>query len=200
MPSSLRLFIPLLAVLLTACASKPQTEVQGLQQTGALKVHPGLLGLPVPPELQIAEEKQQVARVDLSGDKMTTPTDSPKSKFKLGDNGIPVDNALYFDYRQAILRPEFAALLEAHAKYLAQHPKARIRVEGHADERGPDGVNNRLGQERATAVRADLIKRGAKIKQIKPVSLGKSKPKALGHDEASWAENRRADILYEREK
>lgn len=200
MPSSLRLLVPLLAVLLTACASKAPTGVEGLQQTGALKVHPGLLGLPVPPELQVAEDKQQVARVDVSGDKTTTPTDSPKSKFQLGENGIPGDNAVYFDFREAVLKPQFAALLAAHASYLAQNPKARIRVEGHADERGPDDINQRLGLERAAAVRADLIKRGANIKQIKPVSLGKSKPKAAGHDEASWAENRRAEILYEREK
>lgn len=194
-----RLLLPALAVLLAACASKPPATPP-MQQTGALKVHPGLLGMPVPPELQTQEDKPQVARVEAIPDKSVTPVDSPKSKFKVDAKGVPVDNAVYFDFREALLKPEFAALLEAHARYLAENPKARVRIEGNADERGTDETNKKLGQERAQAVKADLLKRGAKAKQLKSVSHGKSKPKATGHDETSWAENRRADIIYEREK
>jgi len=31
---------------------------------------------------------------------------------------------------------------------------------------------------------------------MEAVSLGEEKPKATGNDEASWAENRRADLVY----
>nr|MBA3507207.1 OmpA family protein [Betaproteobacteria bacterium] len=64
------------------------------------------------------------------------------------------------------------------------------------DERGSREYNIALGQKRADAVRRMLTLLGAQDAQIETVSLGKEKPKNPGHDEAAWAENRRADMVY----
>lgn len=42
----------LFALLLAACATSPKAPTRNVPQTGTLRVHPGLLGKPVPPELQ----------------------------------------------------------------------------------------------------------------------------------------------------
>ena len=71
-----------------------------------------------------------------------------------------------------------------------------ILVQGNTDERGGREYNIALGQKRAEAVRKALSLLGVKETQVEAVSLGKDKPKATGSDEASWAENRRSDIIY----
>ena len=56
--------------------------------------------------------------------------------------------------------------------------------------------NLALGQKRAEAVRKSLQLLGVSETQVEAVSLGKEKPRALGHDEAAWSENRRSDFAY----
>ena len=74
-----------------------------------------------------------------------------------------------------------------------------MRIEGNTDERGSREYNLALGQRRADAVRQMMELLGAPGSQIETLSLGEEKPKAPGHDEAAWAENRRADIRYQGE-
>ena len=76
------------------------------------------------------------------------------------------------------------------------NPALAIKVEGHADERGGTEYNLALGQKRADAAQRALLVFGVKAAQVESVSWGKEKPKALGHDEAAWAQNRRADLQY----
>jgi len=79
---------------------------------------------------------------------------------------------------------------------LAANAGLKMTVEGNTDERGSREYNLALGQRRADAVKKQLVLMGAPESQIEAVSLGKEKPKALGDNEAAWAENRRADMLY----
>ena len=72
----------------------------------------------------------------------------------------------------------------------------QIRIEGNTDERGSREYNLALGDKRAQIVAKQLQLMGAKPAQIEPVSYGEERPKSEGHDEAAWAENRRADIRY----
>jgi peptidoglycan-associated lipoprotein len=72
-------------------------------------------------------------------------------------------------------------------------------VQGNTDERGSREYNIALGQKRSEALKRMLILLGAKEEQIESVSLGEEKPRAEGHDEAAWAQNRRSDILYQGE-
>jgi peptidoglycan-associated lipoprotein len=105
--------------------------------------------------------------------------------------------SVYFDYDSYVVKDEFKPLIAAHGKYLSQHKERKIIIQGNTDERGGSEYNLALGQKRAEAVRKSLTLVGVPDAQMEAVSLGKEKPKALGHDEASWAENRRADIVYQ---
>jgi peptidoglycan-associated lipoprotein len=110
--------------------------------------------------------------------------------------GVLAKRSVYFDFDSYAIKDEFTPLLSAHAKYLATHTARKVLVQGNTDERGGREYNLALGQKRALAVTKSMTTLGASAGQMEAVSLGKEKPKATGHDEASWAENRRADIVY----
>jgi peptidoglycan-associated lipoprotein len=95
------------------------------------------------------------------------------------------------------VKDEYLQTLQAHARYLRAHPDRHILIQGNTDERGTSEYNLALGQKRAEAVRQVLRTDGVNDSQMEAVSLGKEKPVATGHDEAAWAQNRRADIVYQ---
>lgn len=178
----------LLSALLAACASSREGQrSQHIAQDGPLKVHPGLLGQPVPTEL---------APVPVAA--ATAP--SAEAPIRMDQDGLRTQRSVYFDYNSADLKADYDPALRAHARYLASNPQARLRIEGNADERGSAGFNLRLGERRATTVRDTLVAHGAPGAQVRIKSLGESQPKLKGKDEESWAENRRADVIYEVEK
>ena len=107
-----------------------------------------------------------------------------------------VARIVYFDYDSYIIKPEFQALIEAHAKFLKANPNRHVSIEGHTDERGGREYNLALGQRRSEAVRSALALLGVADKQMEAVSFGKEKPAVQGSDEQSWAQNRRAEIVY----
>lgn len=111
-------------------------------------------------------------------------------------NNILSKRSVYFDFDKYEVKAEYKQLVAAHAKYLSENKSAKILIQGNTDERGSREYNLALGQKRADAVKKALNLLGAKDDQIESVSLGEEKPKAEGHDEAAYAENRRADILY----
>lgn len=109
---------------------------------------------------------------------------------------IPGDRSVYYDFDKSEIKPEARRLIEANARYLRDHPESAIRVEGNADERGSAEYNLALGQRRAEGVSKMLKLLGVPEARVEAVSLGKEKPRKTAHDEASWAENRRSDIVY----
>jgi len=104
-------------------------------------------------------------------------------------------SSLYYPLNVATVQDDGKPIILSYAKYLAEHPDQKVRVEGNADERGSRIFNLALGQRRADSVMNMLVLAGAKASQIDAVSFGEEKPKQLGHDEAAWRENRRSDIL-----
>ena len=111
-------------------------------------------------------------------------------------NILAKQRSVYFDYDQFVIKDEFRPMLEAHAKYLAANKGLKITIQGNTDERGTREYNIALGQKRADTVKKTLLILGVSETQIETVSFGKEKPRREGHDETSWAENRRADIVY----
>lgn len=111
--------------------------------------------------------------------------------------GILAKRSVYFDFDQYVVKDEFKPLVEAHAKYLVANKARKILIQGNTDERGGREYNLALGQKRAEAVRKALGLLSVPEAQVEAVSLGEEKPKATGSDEASWAENRRSDIVYQ---
>jgi peptidoglycan-associated lipoprotein len=104
--------------------------------------------------------------------------------------------SIYFEYDQFTIKDEYRPIVEAHAKYLQANRSARAILQGHTDERGTREYNIALGQKRADAVKNLMLLLGATEIQIETVSFGKEKPRREGHDEGSWAENRRVDIVH----
>ena len=102
----------------------------------------------------------------------------------------------YFDFDQSTIKQDGKAALMAHAAYLSANSSARVVLEGHADERGTVEYNLALGERRAMAVRRFLMANGASADQLEVVSFGEERPVATGHNEASWAENRRVVLNY----
>lgn len=106
------------------------------------------------------------------------------------------ENTVYFEFDDMVLDRDDQRIVEQHGRYLAAHPELRIAVQGHADERGSTEYNLALGQRRAQAVKDALRLLGVKEGQVEATSYGEEKPQAEGHDEAAWAKNRRAQIVY----
>jgi len=111
-------------------------------------------------------------------------------------NSILSKRSVYFDFDSFVVKDEYKPLVEAHARFLQQHPDMKMTIQGNTDERGSHEYNIALGQKRADAVKRMMVLLGARDSQIETVSFGKEKPKNPGHDEAAWAENRRDDIVY----
>ena len=103
---------------------------------------------------------------------------------------------IYFDFDQSELRSEYGDLLARHAGQLANNSRMRVRLEGHADERGSREYNIGLGERRSQAVRRMLLIQGASASQISTVSFGEERPASMGSDEESYALNRRVEIQY----
>ena len=104
---------------------------------------------------------------------------------------------VYFDYDSSQIRADFLPVLDAHARYLRDNPGARIRLEGHTDERGTREYNIALGERRGEAVRRALLLRGAARAQLLVVSYGEEQPAVLGSGETAWAKNRRVVMVYQ---
>ena len=184
----------MLSTLLSACAFKGEVPAsKHISQSGPLKVHPGLLGKPVPAELQTGVSLSATSTAPLAASPI------PETPIKMDPVGLRTQRSVYFDLNSATIKADYDPALRAHARYHAEHPRARVRIEGNADERGSPEYNRRLGLKRAENVLAALASHGASNKQLKLKTLGESNPKKTGHDEASWAENRRSDVVYEQE-
>ena len=101
-------------------------------------------------------------------------------------------DTIYFQLNEDSIDSADQAALSKQAQWLQQYPSKRATIEGHADERGTREYNLALGERRANAAKNYLVSLGVDASRINTVSYGKERPIALGSDEASWAQNRRA--------
>lgn len=168
----------ILVNLLAACASqKPKAP------EAAAPVPSPVVTAPAPATQQEAAPAPAPAAV-VGVDPLNDPT------------SILAKRSVYYPFDVSAVQDADKPVVAAHAKYLSAHPDRKVRVEGNADERGSNEYNLALGQRRADGVKQMLVLGGAKASQIETVSYGEEKPKATGHDEASWSQNRRSDIKY----
>ncbi|KMS55045.1 peptidoglycan-binding protein [Novosphingobium barchaimii LL02] len=101
-------------------------------------------------------------------------------------------DTIYFALDKSDVDPEDQQALSKQAQWLMQYPSKRATIEGHADERGTREYNLALGERRANSAKNYLISLGVNPARLSTVSFGKERPIALGSDEQSWAQNRRA--------
>ncbi len=127
----------------------------------------------------------------------SAPSDfGPDGVTPLDANGRPISRTFYFDYDKSVLKPADLAALELHAQILRRNNDRSVVVEGHTDERGTREYNLALGERRADAVRSFLLSAGVSSRQIESVSYGEEQPEDPGHNDSSWARNRRAVVSY----
>ena len=112
-----------------------------------------------------------------------------------GQGPVGVSRIVYFDFDSYSIKSDAQAQIEAHARFIKEGNR-KVVIEGHTDERGGREYNLALGQKRAEAVAKSLALLGAKDNQVDAVSFGKERPAVQGSDEAAWAKNRRAELIY----
>ena len=125
----------------------------------------------------------------------------PTTPGAYGPGDLDTDSCLrqrvvYFDLDQDSLKPEFQSIVGCHAKYLRDRPSSRMKLEGHADERGSREYNLGLGERRGNAVSSALQANGGSGGQLTVVSYGEERPTCTESSEDCWAKNRRVEIVY----
>jgi len=101
---------------------------------------------------------------------------------------------VYFAYDGTDIDAAGQTVVDNFGKYLTATPSAKLRLEGHADERGSAEYNIALGERRASAVARALKAAGASDAQLSVISYGEERPATEGHDEAAYAKNRRVEL------
>ena len=131
---------------------------------------------------------------DLNAERPSSTGTNPNNR-----NGSETDSfalqTVYFDYDDSTLRPDAREALRKNATFLKGERDVAVEVQGNCDERGTEEYNLALGKRRAEAAKSYLVDLGVNSARVATVSFGEEKPVAVGHDEASWAKNRRSDFI-----
>ena len=166
-------FIVAAAALLSACSSTKLQEAPKVEEKPVAQAAP-------------PADNREIRPVETGN---VDPLNDPK--------GVLANRSVYCDFDSYVVRDDGKPVVETHSAYLTKNKQRKVLIQGNTDERGGTEYNLALGQKRAEAVRKSMAALGVSDSQMEAVSLGKEKPKATGHDEAAWAENRRADIVYQ---
>jgi peptidoglycan-associated lipoprotein len=168
--------LTLLAVGLAACTKpkqvQPDTTTQAPADTGA-----------------------QTSGVGVDSGPATGTTTGMSAAQQQALAALQSKNIVYFEFDSSEIRGDYVAVVAAHAAYLAKYPTARVRLEGHTDERGSREYNIGLGERRAQTVRKALLLQGVTDAQVTTVSYGEERPAVEGSDEAAYAKNRRVELV-----
>lgn len=174
--------IALLGLTLAACGSSVKLDETPVEDRTATPVDPNARAGAGQGAGSGAVDQRGVTGVEVASD----PDGQPAGVARL----------IYFDYDSFTIKPEFASVLEAHARILNANRQRRVQLEGHTDERGGREYNLALGQKRAEAVKRALGLLGVGEAQLEAVSFGEEKPAVAGQTEDAYARNRRVEINY----
>jgi peptidoglycan-associated lipoprotein len=134
----------------------------------------------------------------LASEPVTTPVEQGPSAAELAEQRrreqMLAVTVFYFDFDQSELKPEARESLTFHAERLKGNTSMRVRLEGHADERGTPEYNLALGERRAIAVQRYLQVQGVNASQLEVISYGEARPVADGSGEQNWSRNRRVEL------
>lgn len=127
----------------------------------------------------------------------TTQTEASAAAREEASAAALRQRSVYFDFDSYTVKPEFIGVIERHARNMIANPSETVQVQGNTDSRGSREYNLALGQKRSEAVKQRLQLFGVPASRIEAVSFGSEKPVALGENEEAWAQNRRADVIYQ---
>jgi peptidoglycan-associated lipoprotein len=160
------LVLAAIAFLFTACDSTPDAS-----NTAATDAGTGSTGVVAPPPMGNMAPVGMVGANQLSQD---------------------VADRVFFATDSSEIDATAQAALTKQADWLKSRPNLKITIEGHCDERGTREYNLALGERRANAAKDYLVSLGVPASRLNTISYGKERPAVDGHDEAAWAQNRRA--------
>lgn len=104
-------------------------------------------------------------------------------------------STVYFDFDRYNVNADELPKIVTVANILKDKPAAKLRIEGHCDERGTEEYNRTLGERRALSVRDVLVKEGIASSRITTESWGEDKPAAEGSTESAYSKNRRGEFI-----
>jgi len=148
----------------------------------------------VPPK----QEQAKISAVETTSKEVVKETAPPAAAVTGPDQTAELKQGLekvYFNFDSAALSEQARNTLVKDADLIKKIGKAKIRVEGNCDERGSDDYNLALGEKRAKEAVQYLANLGIPAERLTIISYGKEKPVAPGHDETSWAKNRRDELV-----
>lgn len=177
------LFALMLAAALAACSSTPTED-----DTSATDTTQQTETAPVTPVEPTAPAKPDTSSIPMTADNFY----NHPSNY----DGTTNTKVIYFAFDSNTVPAAAFETLRAHATYLKNNANAKVRLEGHADERGTREYNVALSERRSKAVEKFLRVQGVSASQIEVVSYGEEKPAAFGHSEMDWAKNRRVELNY----
>jgi len=102
---------------------------------------------------------------------------------------------IYFAYDDTEIDEAATRVIIEHANFMQNNPSVRLRLEGHADERGTREYNLALGENRALSVKEVLGLYNLEDRVV-VVSYGEERPVAIEHNEEAWEKNRRVEFVY----
>lgn len=140
---------------------------------------------------QYASSLQQPNRILVSQGQAANATQFTSGPSQTGLRA-DVGDRVFFTTDSSVLDPRGATVVDQLAAWMRQYPATRLRIEGHADERGTRDYNIALGDQRATSIRNRLLQLGISADRLTTVSYGKERPVASGSTPTVWAQNRRA--------
>ena len=147
-----------------------------------------------------SEMEDESANTEYATSSSSSSSSGAGSSNQLTQEQIRAQNALrqtvfYFDFDVAEFKPADRETLTYHARDLAANSGKRIRLEGHADERGTREYNLALGERRANGILNYFIVNGASRSQIEVVSYGEERPEQSGQSEQAYSRNRRVEVV-----
>jgi peptidoglycan-associated lipoprotein len=150
------------------------------------------------PDETVAPPAESAGEASTSGigTEGAAPAGTPLTPQQQALEALKQTSVIYFEYDSSEIRNQFLPVVAAHASYLVKYPSARVRLEGHTDERGSREYNIGLGERRAQAVRRALLAQGVAEAQVTTVSYGEERPAVEGSDESAYAQNRRVELVY----
>jgi peptidoglycan-associated lipoprotein len=166
-----------LVIVMAACGGKPVPPPPAPAQTQA----PPVAARPATPTNDAAARQREADA-------------ARQREAELASMRATLAEMVFFDYDRSEIRADSRAMLDRKARVLRDQPAVRIRIEGHADERGSTEYNLALGSRRAESVKSYLAGLGIGVGRIETTTYGESRPLARGSDEAAWARNRRAEF------
>lgn len=141
-------------------------------------------------------ETDQALKVEDKGEAMGVE-ESLESKPLGISEGRTTDGMLpvYFDFDSSDIKKDQIPRIEVNADFIKNQSDYDIRIEGNTDPRGTNEYNMALGERRALNAKKYLVNLGVNEAKLSTVSYGEERLLLHGHDELSWAQNRRADFV-----